>query len=329
LTCSIECRRERVDRLRREAYEDSSEWREAQRTARAARREARREAEQEITLQRLRFFDEATRARNQERLRERWAARQVKREASAEHLRERKAAHRAERWVAREAASGTVRQVARWASTPLAINRQRIRDWQILRGRILEALRAYREHRANRTRLRNSRQGRYRARRDAVWRALAASRTALAGSLAIALANRSPRLSVRLLEALERITPMHTQYRIFDPDGTITTVNIQFEQRWPSLATIKLILAPILGTLDCEHVRVFWSWEHGGKPTYCDMFVDENGVAKSLSPNPAATEVYHNNVRHHDPRGLGSPEALAVAPKIHGVAILFKDVVWS
>jgi hypothetical protein len=77
-----------------------------------------------------------------------------------------------------------------------------------------------------------------------------------------------------------------------------------------------------------EHVKVFWKDEH------LDAFVDEfssladpNGVvevgrSEPLPVNEKATEIYHNNVRVHEPRLLKG------AASIHGTMVLFDRPVW-
>lgn len=75
----------------------------------------------------------------------------------------------------------------------------------------------------------------------------------------------------------------------------------------------KDVGAMVKSLLKCdyaEHVRVFF----GGK--YVSMFVDEDGIAGGLSENPIATDIYHENVRVHDPKQLLD------APSIYGPAVL-------
>lgn len=60
-----------------------------------------------------------------------------------------------------------------------------------------------------------------------------------------------------------------------------------------------------------EKVNVFYE----GK--YEQMYVDESGAVNNRLPiNKIATDIYHNNVRVHE------PELLVDAANIHGVAVL-------
>jgi hypothetical protein len=322
LTCSIECRRERARRRSHEQWlANFPEY--------ARKREARREANREAHEARLRGY-EAIRARNKERLRERQAEREAMRQFTRKDRVERGLILIAQRGVIR-----ALREAEREAKREAKLLRKsaayRKAKREAERQHIFEAWRVYREapyYRAIRKRLRDARLATW---RNAALPGLGASRTAAPRPPAIVRAERSswPPVRLLILEALERMTPMHTQFRIYYPDGRITTHDHIFQLRWPSLADIKGVVEPALGTPDCEHVRVFWAWKEGGHAEYLDLFVDEDGIAKGLPINSAATEVYHANVKHHDPRGLGSPEALAIAPKIHGTAVLFKDKIWS
>jgi hypothetical protein len=86
----------------------------------------------------------------------------------------------------------------------------------------------------------------------------------------------------------------------------------------PKYDETRAAIEHILGG-DMERVRVFWP------DRYTDMFVDEIGGPrfKNLPVNPKATEIYHNNVRVHD------PALLARARPIYGTAVLFDEPIWD
>jgi hypothetical protein len=123
---------------------------------------------------------------------------------------------------------------------------------------------------------------------------------------------------------------MKTRYRVISPnDMQRAQEALEIELVPPiTTATFHALIDPIVGG-DYEHVTVFCAFEPGGQEDYRDMFVSETGVLDQLPVNHLATGMYHRNVVVHDPDGLGSPESLAAAPRIHGVAVLFERVIWS
>ena len=109
---------------------------------------------------------------------------------------------------------------------------------------------------------------------------------------------------------------MKTLLTIYWPDGTVDTAEHDMDE-WPGIAGLRAVLYPIFGAYT-EHVAVL----HEGRRA--DMFVDEDGHAKRLPRNEAATRIYRANWMAHHPDD--DPEAL---PWIAGLAVLFGRRVWS
>lgn len=93
----------------------------------------------------------------------------------------------------------------------------------------------------------------------------------------------------------------------------------------PSIDELRAVISPLIGGGDIEHMRVFTHFLAEGFSRYLDLFIDENGRAKGLAPNPRATRIYQNNVLTHQQ----PPPNPAALPLIYGDAVLFRDEVWS
>lgn len=93
----------------------------------------------------------------------------------------------------------------------------------------------------------------------------------------------------------------------------------------PSYRELAVFLAPLIGTEQIEHVRVYTHFLAEGFTRYLDLFVDENGGRKGLPPNARATRIYRNNVLVHQ-KPPPDPDTL---PHVFGDAVLFRDEVWS
>lgn len=110
---------------------------------------------------------------------------------------------------------------------------------------------------------------------------------------------------------------------IYRPDGTVEVDRVVCEPG--KLADIHRIVDPIIGEGEWfEHVTVFWQFMHSATAKYLDAFVNENGNLLSLPVNRAATEIYQNNIRVHDPKNY-DPVRM---PVIVGPMVLFEERVW-
>lgn len=96
----------------------------------------------------------------------------------------------------------------------------------------------------------------------------------------------------------------------------------------PSIDELHAILDPLLGTSHFEHVRVYVGDEPWlGPSAYRDMFVDEDGLARGLERNEAATELYLRNWRMHNP--APHPAWAMDQAAIVGPAVFFPErIVW-
>jgi hypothetical protein len=82
-------------------------------------------------------------------------------------------------------------------------------------------------------------------------------------------------------------------------------------------ASLDRLLRPILDGADFEHVLVSWN----GTPS--DMFVGEESSLRDLPMNHKATRIYRARQLERYPRL--HPDCL---PAIHGVAVLFEEIIW-
>lgn len=106
-----------------------------------------------------------------------------------------------------------------------------------------------------------------------------------------------------------------TIYEVILPGGTLVLGTVEWEED-PGYDAINKLVGPLVGE-PIEHVWVLLEGER------CSMFVNENGVAKGLPVNDAATVHYRRNTLSHQPSI--KPEQL---PAIYGPAVLFHRRVW-
>lgn len=105
---------------------------------------------------------------------------------------------------------------------------------------------------------------------------------------------------------------MKTKMIIMKANGTSEEREIDLPED-PGYDVLASLIRPLLDGADLEHVSVL----HDGPK---DMFVDDDGLAKELPRNEAATRVYRNNWLTQHPED--APETL---PEIVGPAVLFPD----
>jgi len=113
---------------------------------------------------------------------------------------------------------------------------------------------------------------------------------------------------------------MKTSIKIFRPDGTVEERDVS--QLFPPMTQpgnreLRDLLMPIFNGGHMQHVTVLHNAQRA------DMFVDEDGHAKGLPHNEAATAIYRNNWLTHHPED--KPESL---PFVVGSAVLFSRRVW-
>jgi hypothetical protein len=108
-----------------------------------------------------------------------------------------------------------------------------------------------------------------------------------------------------------------TTLTTYGTDDTVSSVTLDISAE-PRMSEIRAAMRPTFGDAYPEHVTVL----HEGRRA--DMFVDEDGHAKALPRNDAATAIYRANALAQD-AGL-DPETL---PWIAGPAVLFSRIVWS
>lgn len=118
------------------------------------------------------------------------------------------------------------------------------------------------------------------------------------------------------------------RYRVIPADGDAYNGTVTLPD--PSDANYYVALKDIVEKYvgyPMEHVRVFADFEDGEHFEYLDMFVNENGhIADPALPfNEAATAIYLNNVRVHDPLRYAEADGTI---DIAGCAILFEKAVW-
>lgn len=111
---------------------------------------------------------------------------------------------------------------------------------------------------------------------------------------------------------------MLTTFYIIPEIGEMKQMETQLAPK-PSLDALRQLVEPYLDGEKMERVRVFQFGE------YLDMFVGERSAINGRAiRNVRATDIYHNNMRTHDPKGYDA----ATAPPICGPAVLFRRRVW-
>lgn len=117
---------------------------------------------------------------------------------------------------------------------------------------------------------------------------------------------------------------MITTYQLYLPgqDQPVSTQTVDWPKA-PKGKQLRRLIESLLAGGGIEHVRVFW------QGVYTSMFVDGMSSVHGLPVNAKATEIYHNNVRIHDPSRYAAQKARGDMPSIHGPAILFDRDVWS
>jgi hypothetical protein len=124
---------------------------------------------------------------------------------------------------------------------------------------------------------------------------------------------------MREIEAEEDRQLRETPYRIIYPNGGEEPRSVRWP-REPGFSMIEDEIGPLFAPDHFEHVSVFWNG------AYTDLFVSELGAINGSPVNPKATEIYHENMRQHNPEGyLALGEAM---PRIYGTAVLFSRRVW-
>lgn len=108
-----------------------------------------------------------------------------------------------------------------------------------------------------------------------------------------------------------------TAYEVVHPDGSVTSYTATMDEK-PGYKALKLVIEPHLQGQGLEHVTVFWN----GK--YADMFVGDFSAVSDWPVNEKATEIYHNNIKTHDPELYAS----AKHAQIYGPVVLFSRRVW-
>ena len=86
----------------------------------------------------------------------------------------------------------------------------------------------------------------------------------------------------------------------------------------PHYGDLNKAIGPLIGggIKNIEHVTVLFDGVRA------DMFVDDESASKGLEVNQAATRVYHEASRR---RG----DDMTAAPRIYGVAVLSKKILWT
>lgn len=100
------------------------------------------------------------------------------------------------------------------------------------------------------------------------------------------------------------VAQRNTEVRVVDLGEAVT------------VTTLDALLRPLLAD-DFEHVTVLWRGRRA------DMFVGENSTRPDVPVNNAATSIYRAATLARAPDT--DPESL---PRIHGVAVLFEEIVW-
>lgn len=117
-----------------------------------------------------------------------------------------------------------------------------------------------------------------------------------------------------------------TRYRIMRVDGTNEVLTAELAPE-PGYDALRSIIRPLLDDNSFEHVSVLADFDDGTKYHALDMFVDGEGLLKSLRRNEAATTIYRraNLMGRSVLPPAKHPEQLHF---IVGTAILFDRRVW-
>ena len=111
---------------------------------------------------------------------------------------------------------------------------------------------------------------------------------------------------------------MLTDYVIIPEIGELQQMQTQLAPK-PSLDVLRRLVEPHLDGEKLERVLVFWNG------AYVDMFVGERSAINGrMIRNVRATDIYHNNIRTHDPDRYDA----ATAPAISGPAVMFHRRGW-
>ena len=116
---------------------------------------------------------------------------------------------------------------------------------------------------------------------------------------------------------------MKTTMLIMTPEGPHSTREVELPIV-PSYETLRDLITPIIGCEHVEHVSVLADFAGGTNFKRADMFVDEDGHARRLPRNGAATVIYRRNAIIN--QGIKDPEELSW---IAGPAVLFNRIVWT
>lgn len=119
---------------------------------------------------------------------------------------------------------------------------------------------------------------------------------------------------------------IETKLLIMRSDQPHETMTVKLSQE-PTYDTLAKLIEPLLGCRHMEHVTVLSDYETNGYQPH-DMFVDEDGIAKGLPRNEAATVIYRRATMVGR-TGLPVPSNPEILPAIYGPAILFSRIVWT
>lgn len=115
---------------------------------------------------------------------------------------------------------------------------------------------------------------------------------------------------------------MKTKFIIMRPDEPHESREVEMV-RYPSYGTLRDLLVPIIGCNHIEHVSVLADFKGGLDFRRADMFVDEDGHARGLKENGAATAIYRRNAILN--QGAKAEDLSWIA----GPAVLFERIVWT
>lgn len=120
----------------------------------------------------------------------------------------------------------------------------------------------------------------------------------------------------------------HYRFRVIQVEGDELNLTVALPDAIDTnyYVALKDIVEKYVG-YPMEHVRVFTAFEEGDHETYLDMFVNECGHITNppLPHNEAATAIYLNNIRVHDPIRFAEADGTI---DIVGPAVLFEKAVW-
>ena len=117
---------------------------------------------------------------------------------------------------------------------------------------------------------------------------------------------------------------MKTKMLIIRPDESCESREVDLPI-YPSYATLRDLIAPILSCKYIEHVTVLADTTFKGSLDFkrADMFVDEDGHARGLPENRSATAIYRRNAI------INQNAKAEDLPWIAGPAVLFSRIVWT